>query len=396
SVMGPADRPHGTARVSDSEGITVTSPLGSLPIAANETGDLSIQLSASDLFALLQADTNNEITLILSVAGPNTIVRFASITNTSGLPVPTLLVDIAPPPTVLAGDYAIDGTLDIYGDDLTLGTTAVDTSDTNGVSITYQDDATNPTTTFQGTQAGQIWIWQNNGAGTPVEQMRLNANGTLTVSNTAGQSITLDPTGQNITLSGGRTVLTTDASGDAAVVGNITTSGDFLFTDGRELTVQDSNFATSWGDATVASGFGSTAWGYATEATAFHSTALGSFNIGEFDGQPFSSTTSVSTDPILEVGIGLASNVPFNAMTVLKDGRMALGPHDTMNDLLANTETVQVQGSVLVKDSVRVDTGNITATQGDIEVTQGDITVTNGKIFLSQPAGDVPMFGLSQ
>ena len=226
--------------------------------------------------------------------------------------------------------------------------------------------------------------------------MRLNANGTLTVSNTAGQSITLDPSSQNITLSGGRTVLTTDASGDAAVVGNITTSGDFLFTDGRELTVQDSNFATSWGDATVASGFGSTAWGYATEATAFHSTALGSFNIGEFDGQPFSSTTSVSTDPILEVGIGLASNVPFNAMTVLKDGRMALGPHDTMNDLLANTETVQVQGSVLVKDSVRVDTGNITATQGDIEVTQGDITVTNGKIFLSQPTGDVPMFGLSQ
>ncbi|MEM9398681.1 MAG: hypothetical protein AAF984_00590 [Verrucomicrobiota bacterium] len=109
AVMGPADRPHGTGSVSANEGITVTSPLGSLPIAAGETGDLSIQLSASDLFALLQTDTNNEITLVLSAAGPIALIKFASITNTSGLPVPTLTVDIASPPS--AGTVIMLGSL---------------------------------------------------------------------------------------------------------------------------------------------------------------------------------------------------------------------------------------------------------------------------------------------
>ena len=109
AVMVPADRPHGTETVSASEGITVTPPLGSVSIAVTQTGDLSIPLSASDLFALLQADTNNEITLVLSIAGNNAVTKFASITNTGGLSVPTLTVDLASPPA--AGTVIMLGSL---------------------------------------------------------------------------------------------------------------------------------------------------------------------------------------------------------------------------------------------------------------------------------------------
>ncbi|MEM1223167.1 MAG: hypothetical protein AAGH40_10410 [Verrucomicrobiota bacterium] len=129
----------------------------------------------------------------------------------------TIVASDTTPDTILSGDYAIDGILDVYGDDLSLGTTTVGSSDTNALSITYQD-APVSTITFQATQPGQTWVWQSNGAATPNEQMRLGDNGVLTLTNASGQSLSLDPAMDsifdgNILVTNGAVKIDTPSSG---------------------------------------------------------------------------------------------------------------------------------------------------------------------------------------
>ena len=107
--------------------------------------------------------------------------------------------------------------------------------------------------------------------------------------------------------------------------------------------------STAWGHANTASGENSTAWGQDTQAESYLATALGAYNVGGYDAPNNGNTAWFGGDPLLEVGIG-TSTTPANALTVLKDGRVALGHHTAMTGLQASPETLQVQGAVLIGD----------------------------------------------
>jgi len=109
------------------------------------------------------------------------------------------------------------------------------------------------------------------------------------------------------------------------------------------------NFSTAWGIETTASGASATAWGQHTIAESLLATTLGTYNLGGYDAANNGDTIWLASDPLLEVGIG-TSTAPANAITLLKDGRIALGSHETMANVQANPETLQVQGAVLLGD----------------------------------------------
>lgn len=119
-----------------------------------------------------------------------------------------------------------------------------------------------------------------------------------------------------------------------------------------EVTHDESNIgsdSTAWGYANTASGEHSTAWGKSTLAESYLATTLGTYNIGGYDASNNGNTAWSANDPLLEVGIG-TSIAAANALTVLKDGRIALGHHATMTDLQTSPETLQVQGAVRIGD----------------------------------------------
>jgi hypothetical protein len=130
--------------------------------------------------------------------------------------------------------------------------------------------------------------------------------------------------------------------------GWVTTSGAYATAWGYQNNA-GGNYSSTWGLGNSASGQTSTAWGRFTQSESYLNTALGQYNIGGFDAANGGGTTWFDHDPLLEVGIG-TSATRANALTVLKDGRMALGYHDTLADLQSNPETLQVGGSVLLGD----------------------------------------------
>ncbi|MEM7789969.1 MAG: hypothetical protein AAF546_01095 [Verrucomicrobiota bacterium] len=128
--------------------------------------------------------------------------------------------------------------------------------------------------------------------------------------------------------------------------------------------------STTWGEDNRAEGLYSTAWGTNIYARAYLSTALGRYNLGSFTFLDDANANNDGDriwfvdDPILDVGIGTDSSSLANALTVLKNGKMALGAHTTLTDLQNQPETVQIEGPVLVGDYQ--DVASVTATPGAI------------------------------
>ena len=91
-------------------------------------------------------------------------------------------------------------------------------------------------------------------------------------------------------------------------------------------------------------------------AESFVSTAFGKFNIGGFTDNEDDNEKNdgdnqwFDVDPLLEIGVGAVKTARANALTLLKDGRIALGKHDTLDDLQSREETVQVEGALLLGD----------------------------------------------
>ncbi len=109
----------------------------------------------------------------------------------------------------------------------------------------------------------------------------------------------------------------------STALGNSTTASGEASTASGYNTTASGVYSTAFGASTTASGTYTTAIGNTTIAKAYASTALGQYNVG------MGTTTSwVTTDPILEVGIGRYSSSKTNAMTILKNGNTGLGVND--------------------------------------------------------------------
>jgi hypothetical protein len=113
----------------------------------------------------------------------------------------------------------------------------------------------------------------------------------------------------------------TTASGviSTAMGSNTTASGESSTAMGN-FTIASGIVSTTMGSFTTASGNFSTAMGLGTKANAISSTAIGRFNIG--GGNP---TSTVSEDPLFEVGNGTGNPNRSNALTILKNGKVGIG-----------------------------------------------------------------------
>jgi len=108
---------------------------------------------------------------------------------------------------------------------------------------------------------------------------------------------------------------TTASNQGSTAMGTGSIASGFNSTAMGSSTSASSLSATAMGSLTSASGNYSTAMGLATDADASFSTAIGRYNLG--GGNP---QTWVGTDPLFEIGNGIATN-KRNALTVLKNGR---------------------------------------------------------------------------
>ena len=207
------------------------------------------------------------------------------------------------------------------------------------------------------------------------------------------------------------------------------------------------DYSTAWGAFNAIGGLASTAWGLSNKAESFLSTSFGQYNIG---GYTFSDDNNdyndgdkqwFDTDPLLEIGAGAPARYDpatrtqmavtrANVLTLLKDGRIALGKHTTLDDLQTREETVQIEGALLLGDYAEApddptpgairynntdadfegykddDDGWVSLTTPDVDTVQsasslvvpGSTTAklsvdANGRVLLTEAQGDIPMFG---
>ncbi len=143
----------------------------------------------------------------------------------------------------------------------------------------------------------------------------------------------------------------TVAQGIGAMAVNYQTqaTGSYAFAAGHSSNASGSH-ATALGFNTSASGAYSTAMGFQTKATAYAATAIGRFNAGGGNAASW-----VPTDPIFEVGIGANAFNTYNALTVLKNGRVGIAtatPEDALHVngvvRIGTQETIQDGGGFIL------------------------------------------------
>jgi len=123
------------------------------------------------------------------------------------------------------------------------------------------------------------------------------------------------------------------SGGGSTAMGFVTTaSGNYSTAMGFGTTASGAQ-STAMGQTTIASGMFSTAMGRTADASGDYSTAMGFFTtaqsygslvLGQHNLVAGSTTTVVSTDPVLVVGNGDNPNVRSNAFTLLKNGDLTI------------------------------------------------------------------------
>ena len=113
----------------------------------------------------------------------------------------------------------------------------------------------------------------------------------------------------------------TTASGYASTaMGSLTTASGYISTAWGLNTTASGAYSTAMGENTIASGNRSTAMGENTRAKSYASVAIGSYNVGGG-----TKNTWVLTEAVFEIGIGEDDDNRYNAMTVLKNGKVGIG-----------------------------------------------------------------------
>jgi hypothetical protein len=112
-----------------------------------------------------------------------------------------------------------------------------------------------------------------------------------------------------------------------------TASGHYSTAMGRGTTASGWS-STAMGEGTTASGSSSTAMGLNTNAPSFAETAVGIHNTESFGA---SANSWQPNDRVFVIGVGSSSSDPRNAMTVLKNGNIALGTHTPHGNSLLST-----------------------------------------------------------
>jgi hypothetical protein len=178
--------------------------------------------------------------------------------------------------------------------------------------------------------------------------------------------------------------------------------------------VASGDFSTVWGFNNNVNGVFATAWGRYVNAPASFSTVVGKFNIGgvstsaDGDDSNEGATVWIKQDPLIEVGMGRNNQNRSNALTLLKDGRIAFGEHNALDNLQSQPETVQIQGALKVGDYSGNDEND--ASEGAIRYSSNDLLgyvdgtwksltqdshftgnlQVDGDIVLADHAGDIP------
>ena len=118
--------------------------------------------------------------------------------------------------------------------------------------------------------------------------------------------------------------ISTTAQGDRSFATGQGTlaSGNNSFSAGWKTTASG-HYSIAAGESTVASGSHSMALGLGTIAQSYGSLAIGRYNVGDGNGAVWDSWSS--SDPIFVIGNGTGDSDRNNAMTVFKNGNVAVG-----------------------------------------------------------------------
>lgn len=137
---------------------------------------------------------------------------------------------------------------------------------------------------------------------------------------------------------------TIGSGGLSTALGAGTNAIGFVSTAMGAQTTASGSYSTAMGTSTAASGSSSTAMGNGTKASGDNSTAIGeatmakannSLAIGRYNDTIAGADPNqwIPTDPILMIGNGTASNARSNALTVLKNGNVGIGPSSPTSKL---------------------------------------------------------------
>ena len=100
--------------------------------------------------------------------------------------------------------------------------------------------------------------------------------------------------------------------------------------------------STAWGTGNVATAEGSTVWGLENLSRSYLSTVMGRYNLGHG-----SSSNWQPNDSLLEVGMGTGKAARANALTLLKNGHLTVGPHSSL-PAAPGEEALRVHGALRV------------------------------------------------
>jgi hypothetical protein len=176
--------------------------------------------------------------------------------------------------------------------------------------------------------------------------------------------------GQNTTASGANS--TAFGNGTFASQPNSTAFGVNSVASGAQ--------STAFGNGTMAPGDSSTSIGIGTKSGSYASTAMGRWNTGL--GSPIS---WIASDPLFEIGNGVSSTAPSNALTVFKNGNMQLQGNLTLGG------TITSANSPVLTSATAAGYGFVQATGGIINLpsTTAGISASSGSIFSLDTSGKV-------
>jgi hypothetical protein len=179
----------------------------------------------------------------------------------------------------------------------------------------------------------------------------------------------------------------------STAMGSMTTASGQSSTALGEANMASGNFSTAIGQGNVASAMHSTAMGFHNSAAGDGSTVMGAYNTvsselsvvaGKWNVGGGSSNSWQPTDPLVEIGIGEDESHKANAVTVLKNGMVGIGPSnpsstlDVAGDIETESGNALYFGDPSTNGSWRIMRGgnnlNIQRREAGSWVTKGTIT----------------------